>query len=220
MGDAMKFVLLATCLACSLGCKAGATDEADAGAAALRSTTPAQDGTPVKVARVVRATLALLVSGPGHTDALEQQKVRAPFKGTLRELRVADGDHVRDGQVVATIDSRESEAALIGARAMLSSAHTAPQRADAERALQLAKQGIVKTELRAPEAGVVIAHGADEGALVAEAQDIVSLAATDSFVFLGQIVQTELPRIQRAGLGRARIPRQVGPSDGQEVTPC
>jgi RND family efflux transporter MFP subunit len=136
------------------------------------------------------------VSGPGRTDALEQQKVRAPFKGILSELRVADGDRVSDGQVIVILTSQESEAALTGARAMLRSAETPQQRADAERALQLARRGLVKAVLRAPEAGVVVAHGADEGGLVAEAQDVVSLAATDSFVFLANIVQTELPRIR------------------------
>ncbi len=193
----MKSIVVAACFVCSLGCKPGAADPAVGGNATDASALTAEDGgTPVKVARVVRATLTLTVSGPGRTDALEQQKIRAPFKGILRRLRVADGDRVRDRQVVAILASQESEAALIGAKAMLRSAQTAPQRADAERALKLAERGVVKTELRAPEAGVVVSHGADEGALVAEAQDIVSLAATDSFVFLANIVQTELPRIR------------------------
>jgi multidrug efflux pump subunit AcrA (membrane-fusion protein) len=61
-------------------------------------------------------TLSEVVTGPGHTAALSQQKVRAPFAGTLVELRVTDGDTVRRGQVLGTIVSRESEAALAGAR--------------------------------------------------------------------------------------------------------
>ena len=190
----MKRIVAATCLICSLGCKAG-SDPGDGGNATAAA--DAGGGTPVKVARVARATLTLTVSGPGHTDALEQQKVRAPFKGILRELRVADGDRVRDRQVIAVLISQESEAALIGAKVMLRSAQTVLQRADAERAMTLAQRGLVKTDLRAPEAGVVVSHGADEGALVAEAQDIVSLAATDSFVFVADIVQSELPRIRR-----------------------
>lgn len=155
-------------------------------------------GTPVKVATVERATLALTVSGPGHTDALEQQKVRAPFKGILKELRVADGDRVRKGQILAVLVSQESQSALTGAEALLRAGRTPEEQSDARRAVQLARQGLVPAYLRAPEAGVVVSHGADEGSLVAEAQDLVSMAAGNSFVFRADIVQTDLGRI-RAG---------------------
>jgi HlyD family secretion protein len=155
-------------------------------------------GTPVKVATVERATLALTVSGPGRTDALVQQKVRAPFKGILKELRVADGDRVRKGQVLAVLVSQESQSALTGAEALLRAGRTPEEQSDARRAVQLARQGLVPAYLRAPEAGVIVSHGADEGSLVAEAQDLVSMAAGDSFVFRADIVQTDLGRI-RAG---------------------
>ena len=52
---------------------------------------------PVRVAAASRATLADVVSGPGRTAALTQQRIRAPFAGTLTELAVADGDRVRRG---------------------------------------------------------------------------------------------------------------------------
>ena len=81
-------------------------------------------GTPVKVARVVRATVPITVTGSGRTDALEQQKIRAPFKGLLHELRVTDGDSVKKGQVVAVLIAQESESALTGARALLRAATT------------------------------------------------------------------------------------------------
>ena len=204
----MKCVVIAACLVSLSGCRKEAA-AADGGGA-----TSADGGTPVKAARVAKATLTLTVTGPGHTDALEQQKVRAPFKGILRKLRVADGDKVRDRQVIAVLASQESEAALIGARAMLRSAHTTSERADAARALKLAERGVVMTELRAPEAGVVVSHGADEGALVAEAQDIVSLAATDSFVFLANVVQTELPRIRPGEPAEVRLAAQPAPLHG------
>ncbi|HXN55316.1 MAG TPA: efflux RND transporter periplasmic adaptor subunit [Myxococcales bacterium] len=205
----MKRIVVVAFLVGSFGCKSeGAGAANGSGATEASAATPQNGGTPVKVARVVRATLTLTVSGPGHTDALEQQKIRAPFKGILRELRVADGDRVSNGQLIAVIDSQESEAALTGARAMLRSATTDQERSDAERALKLAQQGVVKTELRAPEAGVVVSHGADSGALVAEAQDIVSLAATDSFVFLVNLVQTDLPLIRHGEAAEVRLAAQ------------
>jgi multidrug efflux system membrane fusion protein len=202
-----RAAIVALLLAC--GCHAQKDAAPDAGAA------DAGAGTPVKVARVVKATLSLTAAGPGQTDALEQQKIRAPYKGVLLELRVADGDHVKNRQVVAVMVAQESAAAVVGARSLLRAASTPQQKRDARRALQLAERGVVRTELRAPEAGVVVSHGADEGSLLAEAQDLISLAATDSFVFRAQLVQTALPSIHPGQPAQVTLPGQQKPLAGK-----
>ena len=84
---------------------------------------------PVELAKAARATLSDVVSGSGRTAALAQEKIRAPFAGTLTELSVSDGDRIRRGDLLGTIVSRDSEAALAGARQMERDAKT-----DAERA--------------------------------------------------------------------------------------
>ena len=63
---------------------------------------------PVRVQPVTRAPLSRIVSAPGQTNALTQEKVRAPFAGTLLELTVTDGDSVRKGQTVGAIVSRDT----------------------------------------------------------------------------------------------------------------
>lgn len=128
--------------------------------------------------------------------AIEQQKVRAPFCGFLVSLVVTDGDRVRTGQIVGRVLSLESQAALIGAEKMLQSAQTAAQRRDAERALVLARRSLVTAALRVPETGVVVAHTSDEGDLVAQGQDILTIAATDSIVFEAEVVQSELSAVR------------------------
>jgi RND family efflux transporter MFP subunit len=205
-------VLLAAIAACR-GTPADPRSPPDAAATATDDGGPT--GTPVKIARVVRATLPITVTGPGRTDALEQQKIRAPFKGLLRELRVTDGDSVKKGQVVAVLIAQESESALTGARALLQSANTPQQRSDAARALEIAQRSLVQTNLRAPEAGVILSHGADQGSLVAEAQDLLSLAASGSFVFVANIVQTELPRIRAGEPARVALSAHPAPIPGK-----
>jgi membrane fusion protein, multidrug efflux system len=184
----LALVLLACTRAKDPGEEAGAADAQHSDAAV---------GTPVRVAKAQRTTLTETVSGPGRTDALEQQKVRAPFKGILRELRVIDGDRVKKGQIVAVLISQESQAALTGAEALVRTARTSGERSDAQRALELARRGLVPAYLRAPETGVIVSHGADEGSLVAESQDIVSMAASGSFFFRADMAQTELPRVHQ-----------------------
>lgn len=177
----------------ALGCSGGggAPPARDAGRA-----DSAAAATPVRVATVAETTLAVSVGGPGRTDALRQLRIRAPFTGTLVSLRVADGDRVARGEEVGAVVSRNSEAALAGARAMADAARTPQERADAERALELARQELVRRPLRAPEGGVVLSHAANQGDLVNEGDEILGIAAAGSTVFIAQIAQADLPRIR------------------------
>ena len=157
---------------------------------------PAAVAAPVRVVSVTRASLTEIVAGPGRTAALVQQKVRAPFAGTLTELQVMDGDSVQRGQVLGTIVSRESEAALSGARAMMREARTAAEKQDAERALALAEKNRVYAPLPSSTDGRVLAHSASRGDRVSEDQEILTIEDTSSIVFLADIAQGELPRIR------------------------
>jgi multidrug efflux pump subunit AcrA (membrane-fusion protein) len=206
MGHAMKrLALLALVLAGAAGCHRSA----ESGDEVKPAAKPA--GVPVRVAAVARADLARTVSGPGHVVALAQQKVRAPFTGTLTELKVADGDTVRKGQLVGVIVSRETEAALSGAREMLREARTPAERSDAERAQALAEKNLVRAELKSPVEGAVLSHAENAGERVTEDQEIVTISASDSLVFQADIAQSELAsvhpgqavRLDLAGRGTA-----------------
>lgn len=158
---------------------------------------PAPDiPTPVQVATVASVDREDVVTGPGHTAALSQQKVRAPFAGTLVALTASDGDFLRRGQSVGAIVSRESEAALSGAREMVREARTDVQRADAERALALAERNLVKKPLAASADGPVLSHAAASGDRVAEDQEILTIADASSIVFLVDVSQNDLARVR------------------------
>lgn len=186
------FAVLAV-IALSASCGGGG---GNAGKAAAPGPTPPDTPTSVKVAKVSRANLAELVSGPGHTAALSQQKVRAPFAGTLVELRVVDGDVVRRGQAVGAMVARESEAALSGAREMLREAQTPAQRADAERALAISERNLVRRTLLASADGPILSHAAASGDRLAEDQEILTIADASSIVFLADLPQNDLARIR------------------------
>jgi HlyD family secretion protein len=135
------------------------------------------------------------VSGPGKTVALSQQKLRAPFAGTLKELKVSDGDPVRRGQTLGWMVARESEAALSGAREMVREATTPRERADAERALALAEKNLVRTALTATSDGAVASHSASAGDRVAEDQEILTINDAGSLAFVAELPQADLPKV-------------------------
>jgi RND family efflux transporter MFP subunit len=151
---------------------------------------------PVRVGAVARLTLTDEVTASGHTAALAQQKIRAPFAGTLTELAVTDGDRVHRGQELGAGVSRDTEAALAGARDMQRQARTDAEKADAARALALAERSLVRAAILAPSDGVVLSHSAVRGDRVSEDQEILTIADAASVAFLVDVAQSDLARIR------------------------
>ncbi|WP_158581544.1 efflux RND transporter periplasmic adaptor subunit [Actinomadura spongiicola] len=70
----------------------------------------------VQVGRVERGDVAEVVEAPATVSARATAVRRAPAKGTVKRLYVADGDRVREGDVLATISSPEARERLAQAR--------------------------------------------------------------------------------------------------------
>lgn len=191
-----RFSLLAAAIGVTAACSGSGT-RGDAPAATGGKGAPVA-ATPVSMAQVTRSDIAVTVSGPGRTDVIAEQRVRAPFTGIIATLTVAPGDRVGTGQPIGTIVSQSSQAALAGARSLLASARTPAERADARRALEVASAGLVHSTLRAPRAGVVLSRGASAGDLVTAGDSIATIAATGSLVFVAQLAQGDAIRV-RAG---------------------
>jgi multidrug efflux pump subunit AcrA (membrane-fusion protein) len=160
-----------------------------------RLPSPPPAAVSVGVSAATRGTVTEVVTGPGRTSALAQQKVRAPFTGTLTELVVTEGDRVTRGQRLGTIVSRDSEAALTGAREMAREAKTEAEKRDAARAVSLAERSLVQAPLSSPADGVVLSRAGAAGERVSEDQEILAIAETSSIVFLVDVAQSDLGRI-------------------------
>lgn len=170
--------------------------EAPAAAKSERKATDPVAAVPVRVAAVTRASLVEALSAPGKTAATAQQRVRPPFAGRLLELKVSDGDIVHKGDVLATVVSRESEAAVNGAREMAREAKTPAEKADADRAVELAQKALVQAAVRAPADGAVLSHAAANGDRVTEDQELLTIADAFSIVFLADVAQSDLLRVK------------------------
>lgn len=206
----------------------GPSSEAPASAAAPREGTTSADAAaaeagaaatnvPVSVAAVSRKTLDVTVTAPGRTEALRQDRIRAPYASRVMSLRVADGDRVEKDQVVAVVVSKNSAAALAGAQQMLAAARGAGDKADAERAVEVARTNLVQQSLRAPAAGVVLAHSAETGDYVDESEVLVTLAETQTLFFDAQVAQSDVQRVQPGQTAHIDLPAASSASVGATV---
>jgi HlyD family secretion protein len=118
------------------------------------------------VAALLAATLGCQEAGPtntlrasGHVEATEVQ-VAPEVGGRLVELRVAEGDRVNRGDVIARLDTRDTALQIDRARA---------ERATAEAQLRLVQAGARAEDVRQAEAQVSAAE-ADVATIEAEAK--------------------------------------------------
>lgn len=176
---------------------------------------PVPAATPVRVAKVERTTLARVVDATGRTAALEQQKLRAPFTGTVTELRVVEGDRVTAGEEVGAVVSRDGEAALDGARQMLREATTESERRDAERAVELARKDLVRVPLSVKAAGLVLSREVSAGDRVGEGDEILTVAIGHSVVFTAEVAQSDLPSIHPGEAAVVQLSGRNGPLAGK-----
>lgn len=177
-----------------VACSGGGPDQDEDDA--VVAVPPSATSVPVSVVPVRREDLNITVNATGHTETLRRDRVRAPFEARLVALRITDGDHVKQGQVVAVLVSRNSAAALQGARQMLRAAKSANDKADAERAMQLARQNLVRQTLTAPADGVVLSHAAEAGDYVDANEVLVTIAETAAVYFQADVAQSDVERVR------------------------
>src|SRR4051812_4037718 len=103
---------------------------------------------PVTVAAVVQKEMPVEISVIGTAEAYSSVAVHAQITGELTSVNFQQGDDVRAGQVLFTLDQRPLEALLHQAEANLArdSAQAANAKAQADRYLDLANRGLATKE--------------------------------------------------------------------------
>ena|SRR5687768_4338035 len=111
---------------------------------------PAAPAVPVTVDRVVEKEMPLDVNVVGTAEAFSTVAVRAQVTGELKVVNFKQGDDVREGQVLFTLDHRPLEAALHQAEANLArdTAQAANAKVIAQRMEDLVERGVGTREQR------------------------------------------------------------------------
>jgi multidrug efflux system membrane fusion protein len=126
---------------------------------------------PVATAPVVQKSVPLAVTGIGTVIAASTVTVRAQITGELTSVNFIEGDEVKEGQVLVTIDKRPLESALAQAQATLDRdiAQAANAKSQAVRYQDLFQRGISTHEqvdqIQANAAALDATVGADRAAV-------------------------------------------------------
>ncbi|HMK30778.1 MAG TPA: efflux RND transporter periplasmic adaptor subunit [Terriglobales bacterium] len=109
---------------------------------------PAREGVPVVVASVVQKDVPVQVRAIGNIEPYSTVSVKTQVTGELTGVLFKEGDFVKRGQLIFTLDKRPFEAALKQAESNLAKdiAQLAHAKAEAERYAGLNKDGIISDE--------------------------------------------------------------------------
>lgn len=105
-------------------------------------------GAPVRVATVTSRTMPVELQAIGNVEAISAVTIKAQISGQLMRVHFKEGDFVKKGQLLFTIDRQPFEAALRQAEGTLAKdeAQALNSKLDAERYQGLGKQGIVSRQ--------------------------------------------------------------------------
>jgi multidrug efflux system membrane fusion protein len=130
-----------TSLAALLLLTAGCTNKE-----AVQAAKPA--AAPVRIANVTSRTMPVELQAIGNVEAISTVSIKAQISGQLMRVHFKEGDFVKKGQLLFTIDRAPFEAALRQAEGTLAKdeAQSLNSKLDAERYEGLGKQGVVSKQ--------------------------------------------------------------------------
>jgi len=176
----------------------------------------------VKVGTVSERDAIVIVDAMGKTDALRKEKTYAPITGRIVALKVLEGTEVKTGDVLAIIQTKESEATILGAKSMLNTAVTTEQKSEAERILNLAQSTQNNVHVLAKFDGIVSTRSVSEGELVAENAELFTIVDLSTIDFLADVPLRDVSSVQHGEQASVRfqsLPAKLFPAIVDAMNP-
>jgi multidrug efflux pump subunit AcrA (membrane-fusion protein) len=172
---------------------------------------PAPEATvAVQTAEVTEGNAILGVTAYGKTDALRKEKVYAPLAGKIASLKAFEGTPVHKGDLLAVIQTKESQSAILGAEGMLEAARTPDQKKEAKRMLDLARATQQTVNVLARFDGAVASRAVSEGELVAENGELFTIVDLSTVDFLADVPLNDIAPVKRGQTAVVRFQTFIG----------
>ena len=136
--------------------------------------------TKVLTAKVVRQDLATIVSGTGQIKPKTYVNLGAPAMGRVTHLYVHEGDHVKKGQTVATVENVQQQANVSGQQAAIAASNTDVAAYVANERTQDANLEHAKADLEQKHLDWVRAQGLYKAGITSKATYDAAKAAYDT----------------------------------------
>jgi RND family efflux transporter MFP subunit len=166
----------------------------------------------VRIAPVRRVAISERVSVDGMTDVLDRERIIAPIDGTVVTLTVDVGAKVNAGDTLTVIRTRDSEAAIAGARRLLDQATTQHQRDQAKRAMEVAQESQQLVTITAGRSGEVVNRMVSIGQTINADAELIELVDLSTLEFVASIPLSDLTQIrvgQQADITFPSLPESV-----------
>lgn len=163
----MKAAYIAVCLTLTLAALTGCSKQN------AQAANPVRPPAPVVVSTVEQHDVPLQIIAIGNVEAYQTVQIRSMVSGEIETIHFKEGDNIRKGQLLYTLDKRPFQAALDQAQGNLKrdEAQEANAKLEAARYTDLEKQGVISREQadleRTTENANTAAVYADQAALQA-----------------------------------------------------
>ncbi|MEO5929553.1 MAG: efflux RND transporter periplasmic adaptor subunit [Candidatus Kapaibacterium sp.] len=165
----------------------------------------------VKITGIEQGDAVTVVDAVGKIEVLRTEKLYAPVAGTVLSLKAVEGESIGKGATVAVIRTKESQAQINGANALLAIARTPEEKAEAQRTLQLATSADNSAVVRAPIGGIVATRSANQGEIIAEGGEMLSIVDISTLVFVADLPLSAVTTVR--GGSACRIKLQALPDE-------
>ncbi len=141
-------LVLVVLAACGIGYWKFQSNKKEDEAVAAKAATLANRAVPVTIAPVIAREMPIYLTALGTVTAYNAVTIKSRVDGQLLTVNVREGQQVKQGQVLATIDAKPYQAAVAQAEGQLAKDQAAANNADAEagRYTALFKAGVVSKE--------------------------------------------------------------------------
>ncbi|MEE8487774.1 MAG: efflux RND transporter periplasmic adaptor subunit [Gemmatimonadota bacterium] len=188
---------------------------------------------PVEAARADRGTFTIWVSAEGQATALRSAPLQAEVAGSVTAVAVVEGQFVRRGQLLASVDPQVYQLDLREAQGQLEQAEAEYQDltlgddqiddptillerrrlarirsglAGAEARVEKAKYDLAKTEIRAPYSGRIANLAVDVGSRLSVGDSVATVVDVSSIDIEVQVLESEIAALE---VGRQAIVRFI-----------
>jgi len=150
---------------------------------------------PVRIERLEERSVRAVVTTQGRWRISDSLTVSAPFRAYVEAIRPRVGDHVARAELIGTLVTYESRAALRGAEILVRQASSPAEREEADRALRLAERDLVRVPLVAASSGTVLRRSVEPGSEVAESGELLTLVPEGAVVFEAHVSRADADRV-------------------------